>query len=54
MKVSEERLNKLLNAFGHNCDYLHEEAYSSMIKLLIEELINWIKENIKSIFNDNE
>ena len=27
---------------------------SSMIKLLIEELIDWIKEKIKSIFNDNE
>lgn len=26
----------------------------SMIKLLIEELINWIKEKIKSIFNENE
>lgn len=26
----------------------------SMIKLLIEELINWIKEKIKGIFNDNE
>jgi hypothetical protein len=26
----------------------------SMIKLLIEELINWIKEKIKVIFNDNE
>ena len=26
----------------------------SMIKLLIEELIDWIKEKIKSIFNDNE
>jgi hypothetical protein len=26
----------------------------SMIKLLIEELINWIKENIKGIFNKNE
>lgn len=25
----------------------------SMIKLLIEELINWIKEKIKSIFNEN-
>ena len=25
-----------------------------MIKLLIEELINWIKEKIKSIFNENE
>ena len=27
---------------------------SSMIKLLIEELIDWIKEKIKSIFNENE
>ena len=27
MKVSEERLNKLLNAFGHNCDFLFAEAY---------------------------
>lgn len=26
----------------------------SMIKLLIEELIDWIKEKIKSIFNENE
>lgn len=26
----------------------------SMIKLLIEELINWIKEKIKGIFNENE
>lgn len=26
----------------------------SMIKLLIEELIDWIKEKIKSIFNKNE
>lgn len=25
----------------------------SMIKLLIKELIDWIKEKIKSIFNDN-
>jgi hypothetical protein len=26
----------------------------SMIKLFIEELINWIKEKIKGIFNENE
>lgn len=26
----------------------------SMIKFLIEELIDWIKEKIKSIFNENE
>lgn len=26
----------------------------SMIKLLIEELIDWIKEKIRSIFNENE
>lgn len=26
----------------------------SMIKLLIEELIDWIKEKIKGIFNENE
>lgn len=26
----------------------------SMIKLLIEELIDWIKEKIKGIFNKNE
>ena len=29
MKVSEERLNKLLNAFGHNCDFLFTEAHGS-------------------------
>lgn len=30
MEVDENRLDKVLNAFGHfgyNCDYLHEEAY---------------------------
>ena len=27
IKVDERKLDKLLNAFGHNCDYLHEEAY---------------------------
>lgn len=27
IKVDEKKLDKLLNAFGHNCDYLHEEAY---------------------------
>lgn len=26
----------------------------SIIKLLIEELIDWIKEKIKSIFNEND
>lgn len=26
----------------------------SIIKLLIEELINWIKEKIKGIFNEND
>ena len=29
MKVSEERLNKLLIAFGHNCDFLFTETYGS-------------------------
>lgn len=27
IKVAEEKLDKLLNAFGQNCDYLYEEAY---------------------------
>lgn len=27
IEVDEKKLDKLLNAFGHNCDYLHEEAY---------------------------
>ena len=27
IEVDEGKLDKLLNAFGHNCDYLHEEAY---------------------------
>lgn len=27
IKVAEEKLDKLLNAFGHNCDYLYQEVY---------------------------
>ncbi len=27
IKVEEEKLDKLLNAFGHNCDYLYQEVY---------------------------
>lgn len=27
MEVDENRLNKLLNAFGNNCDYLYQEVY---------------------------
>lgn len=27
IEVDERKVDKLLNAFGHNCDYLHEEAY---------------------------
>lgn len=27
MEVDENRLDKVLNAFGQNCDYLYEEAY---------------------------
>lgn len=27
IKVAEEKLDKLLNTFGQNCDYLYEEAY---------------------------
>lgn len=27
IKVAEEKLDKLLNAFGHNCDYLFQEVY---------------------------
>lgn len=27
IEVDEKKLDKLLNAFGHNCDYLYEEAY---------------------------
>lgn len=27
IEVDEKKLDKLLNAFGQNCDYLYEEAY---------------------------
>lgn len=27
IKVAEEKLDKLLNAFGHNSDYLFQEVY---------------------------
>lgn len=27
IEVDEARLDKLLNAFGHNCDYLFQEVY---------------------------
>lgn len=27
IKVDEKKLDKLLNAFGHNCDYLYQEVY---------------------------
>lgn len=27
IKVAEEKLDKLLNAFGQNCDYLFQEVY---------------------------
>lgn len=27
IKVAEEKLDKLLNAFGHNCDYLFQEVF---------------------------
>ena len=27
MEVDENKLDKVLSAFGDNCDYLHEEAY---------------------------
>lgn len=28
IKVEEEKLDKLLNAFGKNCDYLYQEVYA--------------------------
>lgn len=27
MEVDENKINKLLNAFGHNCDYLYQGVY---------------------------
>lgn len=27
IEVDEKKLDKVLNAFGHNCDYLYQEVY---------------------------
>lgn len=27
IKIAEEKIDKLLNAFGQNCDYLYQEVY---------------------------
>lgn len=27
MEVDENKIDKLLDAFGHNCDYLYSEVY---------------------------
>ena len=33
MEVDEKKLDKLLNAFGHNCDYLYQEVYKKNFRM---------------------